>query len=598
MRLTILKLSVFLLSLCAVSRAQQWTEVRSPHFTLITDSGEKRGREVALRFEQLHDSFGVILQKVKVNTPIPVTIIAVRSNKELSPYAPLFHGKPIQLAGFFQQGPDRDFIIVDLSSEAGWQVVYHEYAHLLLHANFNELPAWFDEGFAEYFSTFHIDKKDLYFGEMSDSEQYTLLQNSWMKSAHLFSIDHSSPEYNESSDHRSVFYAQSWLTVHYLQDKHKMAEASKFVEEVQFHHAAIPTAFQAAFGMSTEQFDKELQNYFHGANQMHYYRHPAPPGLGEGAYSARPITPLDAQASLADLHLHEMDYRAKAVDEFRAILQKDPNNAIANRGLGYSLVIQGKGDDALPLLEKAVEAGPNDAQGHYLYAFVLSQRLGFGDDVSMETRIATTMKEAQAAVALNPEFAEAYEILGRAAMLKHDDATAKPALLRAIELSPQNETYRFNLAAFYMNNRNWETAKQVLLRVANAPGATMAEQARNQIANIESMQHQEKFGPPEFTRQPSTADTNEEPKLVNLSGAPPVHFVKGKLLKVDCSTAPGARFIVDVSGQQWTFSASDRKHVVVLGEDDLSCDWHDRKVAINYRDNGDKAGDIISLELQ
>jgi hypothetical protein len=28
-------------------------EIRSPHFSVVTDAGEKRGREVAMRFEQM-----------------------------------------------------------------------------------------------------------------------------------------------------------------------------------------------------------------------------------------------------------------------------------------------------------------------------------------------------------------------------------------------------------------------------------------------------------------------------------------------------------------------------------------------------------------
>lgn len=591
-------LIIFGLLLSTFAKAQQWTEVHSPHFTLLTDAGEKRGREAALRFEQIHDAFGVILQKAKVNSPIPVTIIAVRNNKELSAYAPLFHGKPIALAGFFQQGQDRDYILVDLSSEGGWHVVYHEYAHLLLHSNFTELPAWFDEGFAEYFATFHADKKDLYFGEMDDSEKYTLLQNSWMKSVHLFSIDHSSPEYNENSDHRSVFYSQSWLVVHYMMDKRRMGEASKFVDAVQFHHTPLPAAFQAAFGITTEQFDKELQGYFHSGNQMHYYRHPAPSGLAEGAYTAKPIPLLDAQAALADLHFHEMDYRDHAADEFRAVLAKDPNNAIANRGLAFSLLTSGKPDEALPLIRKSVESDSSDAHSHYIYAFIASQKLGFEDDVAMQERAALVIKEAQAAIALNPEFAEAYEILGRAEMIKRrDNNAAKIALIRAIELNPQNENYRFNLANYYMNLRNWDTAKQVLLPIANAPTASMGELARNQIANIDRMQQQEKAGEPAFTsKDPASNDSGEV--VITLKPGAPVHFAKGKLLHVDCSAEPIARFLVDINGQQWTFSASDRKHIVLLGEDTLSCDWHDRKVAINYRESGDKSGDIISLEFQ
>jgi hypothetical protein len=30
----------------------QWVEVRSPNFSVVTDGGEKGGREVAMRFEQ------------------------------------------------------------------------------------------------------------------------------------------------------------------------------------------------------------------------------------------------------------------------------------------------------------------------------------------------------------------------------------------------------------------------------------------------------------------------------------------------------------------------------------------------------------------
>src|SRR5436190_22605172 len=86
---------------------QQWVEVRSPHFSVITDAGEKRGRDVALRFEQMRTAFGVIFQKVNVNISVPLEIIAFRNGKELKQYAPLYEGKPITLAGFFQQAEDR-----------------------------------------------------------------------------------------------------------------------------------------------------------------------------------------------------------------------------------------------------------------------------------------------------------------------------------------------------------------------------------------------------------------------------------------------------------------------------------------------------------
>src|SRR5262249_29185386 len=105
-----------LLSSTAFAGNPQWVEVRSPHFSVITDAGEKRGREVAVRFEQMRVAFGKLLTKATVNLPVPLQIIAFRNAKELRQFSPLWHGKPISLAGLFQSGQDRDFILLDLSA--------------------------------------------------------------------------------------------------------------------------------------------------------------------------------------------------------------------------------------------------------------------------------------------------------------------------------------------------------------------------------------------------------------------------------------------------------------------------------------------------
>ena len=70
-----------LLSSTAFAGNPQWVEVRSPHFSVITDAGEKRGREVAVRFEQMRIAFGKLLTKATVNLPVPLQIIAFRNAK-------------------------------------------------------------------------------------------------------------------------------------------------------------------------------------------------------------------------------------------------------------------------------------------------------------------------------------------------------------------------------------------------------------------------------------------------------------------------------------------------------------------------------------
>ena len=70
------------------SHAQNWVEVRSPNFTVVTDAGDKRGREVALRFEQMRHIFGSLVLREKMNTSIPLAIIAFKDNKGLRQVAP------------------------------------------------------------------------------------------------------------------------------------------------------------------------------------------------------------------------------------------------------------------------------------------------------------------------------------------------------------------------------------------------------------------------------------------------------------------------------------------------------------------------------
>jgi hypothetical protein len=83
-----------------------------------------------------------------------------------------------------------------------------------------------DEGFAEYFSTIEVDGKQAKLGKKPPPGDWELLhQHGMMKVSDLFRVQHNSREYNEG-DRRSVFYAESWLLVHYLYDTNQVAKLS------------------------------------------------------------------------------------------------------------------------------------------------------------------------------------------------------------------------------------------------------------------------------------------------------------------------------------------------------------------------------------
>ena len=58
--------------------------------------------------------------------------------------------------------------MLNVFEEDSWRAVTHEFAHLLLNYNYPATQGWFDEGFAEYFSSIRLDNKQVEIG--SDPE--------------------------------------------------------------------------------------------------------------------------------------------------------------------------------------------------------------------------------------------------------------------------------------------------------------------------------------------------------------------------------------------------------------------------------------------
>src|SRR3974390_603907 len=157
-----------------------WLEIHSTHFTVITDAGEKKGREVALRFEQMRSVFANLLTKERLNQPVPLTILAFKNDKSYYQVAPLRQGQPIDVPGFVLPGDDQDSIVLNLFEDEPWRAVAHDFAEMLLNYNYPPAQGWFDEGLAEYFSSIRVDNKQVEIGgdpELKPSVTQDLLGN-------------------------------------------------------------------------------------------------------------------------------------------------------------------------------------------------------------------------------------------------------------------------------------------------------------------------------------------------------------------------------------------------------------------------------------
>jgi Flp pilus assembly protein TadD len=470
------------LTLSAFAREPDWVEVRSPHFSVVTDAGEKRGREEALHFEQMRAVFAALMTRgAKVTLPIPLQIVAFRSTKEMRQFVPLWKGKPVKLAGLFEGNDDRTFILLDMSVENPWQVVFHEYAHQLMNGNLSvQVDPWFEEGFAEYFSSIEVDSKEVRVGKIPAEEYEILIQSGMMKVADLFRVQHNSSTYNENGDHRTVFYAQSGLVMHYLYDNQFLLKVATYFDSALNKKMPVEDAIQQAFGMSAAQFDKTLPAYL-GSGHYKYYPIPTPPGIATEGYTVKPLAFPDAQAVLADMHLHSADYQDKAVAEFEEVLKLQPDHPAALRGLGYAYLMKQDFPHAGEYFRKAAEHDSNDPRVLYYSALLVQREQGAGCGNDRQ-ELDVIQKRLEKSVALDPDFADAYSLLAFAYSSQGKHEQALETMKKAVALNPRNDAYAFNLAQMYLVNQKFDEAVTIFEPLRQSSNPQLAAQVVQAIS--------------------------------------------------------------------------------------------------------------------
>lgn len=622
-------LLVALLALPAT--AQEWMEVRSPHFSVVTDAGLMKGREAALRLEQMRALFGAMTMKGGGNTVVPVHVIAFRDSAGMRQHVPRWQGQPLQLAGLYVSASDRDYILVDLSAANAFPAVSHEYAHALLNGNLPPLPLWLDEGLAEYFSTVTIDmkKKQAEFGRRPMYAGDVLAAQKLMPAAQLLAVTRESPEYNEAGGRRTLFYAQAWLAVSYIMSNGLLPQAQEYARLLLVERLAPEQAFQRAFRMTTAEFDRALARSATESPKLTPF--PMPEGLDKVtiyAYQNRRMKDLEAEIELADFHVHTRDYLDQGISELKNILQRDPNQGAAHRALAYAYMTRGQLEAAATHAEKAVELQPNDARAHF-YAALLARQGAFAEGGAAHFLVRGHL---QRALDIDPRLVEAQHLLALVLAGENKFDMAIAHALQAVKGAPRNDAYRLTLARLYEDARRWDEARMLYEYLKGSPDAEVAARAANDLVDFErrkaasaqiSRQRQKSrtaalaapTRPVTTTAKELAAEMERARQLQQEIASPepdeeraeeeqlkpdprPVQFLKGKLVGVACAADNGATLTLLAGKKTVELKTKDRRRVVVLGADAFSCGWKDVQVAVNYRASSPTTGDLVSVELQ
>src|ERR1700748_3607098 len=128
--------------------ADHWIRLTSQNFDLYSSLNKEKSVALLAKLEYARQALGHLTIYATAN-PLPIRVIAFRSEEDFRPYA-----SDEGSTAYYLHSEFRDYIVLGTNGSADFYTpAVHEYAHYMIHRQFERLPRWLDEGFADVYST-------------------------------------------------------------------------------------------------------------------------------------------------------------------------------------------------------------------------------------------------------------------------------------------------------------------------------------------------------------------------------------------------------------------------------------------------------------
>jgi tetratricopeptide (TPR) repeat protein len=521
----------------AAEKTEVWLEVRSPHFTVMSNASEGAARRLADQFEQFRGVFLQISKNLIIDPPDPVLIFGAKNENTLRVLLPEYwetrgHSHP---AGIFVPAQGKDFVAVrlDTESEHPYGIIYHEYTHLILSLNFSHLPVWLNEGFAEFYGTTEVGDRFVSRGLPSTYHLQRLASSKLLPLDVLLAADQKSPYYNEA-DKTTIFYAESWALVHYLMLSPETGKTNLFQEYLKQLSTGLDSvkAAQAAFG-DLGKLQARLEAYVRQGT-FQYAHEPRAAGAKQKSFALRTLPSAELAARRGEFYVATRRPKEAQLALEEAI-REDPKLPDPHDTLGLMLFNSGNRSDGDAEFTRAIELG---SKSHWTY-------LLHGETIlngpPTENRRPDVEKFLQRATELNPRAPRAFSLL---AFLYSQDHDALPRAIefarKAVQLAPEEPAAYMQLAEILFRAGDPAEGRKIAEQIVASPYA-MAYHARAQMLldRIQSIQqgrkHEIAEGDVPPPKEPS--DGNSEPGTKFTVRRPVAQ--EGRISAVSCRREPG-----------------------------------------------------------
>lgn len=472
-RIPLVSVTIAILLLSSLSEARQnWIEVRSPHFLVITNAGERRGRDTALHLERIRAFFRQSLAVAGYHPSPFVTVLAVKDAQTMRDILEQYWGqRQPHIAGVFSQRLDQYFAVVELDIQRSgyYSTFYHEYYHSITVPAFPDLPVWLAEGLAEFYGRTDIGDDYVGTGRPDRDLLEVLRETKLIPLEVLFRVDHSSPYYNESNK-VSIFYAESWLATHYLMigspEAHKLLV--RYLEALGQGESWSEAT--AAFG-DLKKLQADLSGYLR--QKKFLYLNSSPPKVDVGEFKVRTLSEAEAEAYLGGVSVG-LGHTQHALHTLTKAVELDPNLSLAYEYLGMAQFLDGQQSKALESASRSVKLGSSNSSARYLRAYYTTHgRAMLSTDAQVE-------EDLRQAIILTPEFSPAYALLGLyLASQAHRSDEGLSLVKQALSLDPSNSSYQLTLARVLFQMKRYDEAEAAATR-ANALARDQGERLQVQ----------------------------------------------------------------------------------------------------------------------
>ncbi len=263
MRILFCFLVLIVTSLPAV--AAKWTEYKTPNFVIYSTAGKTKSVQLIQNLEIFHQHLLDITGVETIPADVPLTIYLV--GRHLT-YVSLTDSK--STAGRYQNTHDGPFAIA-LAERKRWEfgndpceTIYHEYVHYFMYQHSQAwFPTWYSEGFADYLSSFVVDRNIVKFGlEVKMRLPVLSGKKIWVPFHEIMETNIREAKGVRRQVSKQLFYAQSWLLTHFLHHQNGFYQKlNDFLVEIG-QGANSVEALDRIFEISPEKLDKLVRDYW------------------------------------------------------------------------------------------------------------------------------------------------------------------------------------------------------------------------------------------------------------------------------------------------------------------------------------------------